>query len=183
MLYIWNIKKSTEFLSIVLKKLNLTNTVNTFHANFRQVQLPPESNFVYLRQNGVHQTKAIRTYFQCERKSTRHNVVLELFSQSICESCFDVLRTKEQLGYIVHSSIREYGGVRGIEIAIQSDRSPVYLNERIENFLDITKVDKACFLPICEYLFCCHLSICMFSCSRIPWKQWMRKSSIHMWRR
>ena len=88
----------------------------------------------------MHQTKAIRTYFQCEKKSTRHNVILELFSQAISESCFDVLRTKEQLGYLVHSSIRELGGVRGIEISIQSDRSPVYLNERIENFLDLTKV-------------------------------------------
>lgn len=156
-------KKSLDFLSIVLKKLNLTNTVNTFHGNFRQVQLPPGSHLVYLRQNAVHQTKAIRTYFQCERKSTRHNVVLELFSQSICESCFDVLRTKEQLGYIVHSSIREYGGVRGIEISIQSDRSPVYLNERIENFLDITKVDETCFLSICQsILFCCHFIFHMF---------------------
>ena len=40
-------------------------------------------------------------------------------------------------GYIVLSGVFQVSGVR---IVVQSDRSPVFLNERIENFMKITRV-------------------------------------------
>jgi len=57
----------------------------------------------------------------------------------IGEASFNVLRTQEQLGYIVASGVRGYGGVCGVRVIVQSDKSPAYLDERIENFIKITK--------------------------------------------
>jgi secreted Zn-dependent insulinase-like peptidase len=36
--------------------------------------------------------------------------------------------------------VNKFGGVSGVEIIVQSDKSPGYLNKRIENFLNNTKV-------------------------------------------
>merc|ERR1712038_1384240 len=48
------------------------------------------------------------------------------------------LRTNEQLGYIVHTSIKTNGDdIKGLLFIIQSDSfDPLYLDERIEAFLD-----------------------------------------------
>ena len=58
-----------------------------------------------------------------------------LFCQLINEPCFDTLRTKEQLGYLVHSSGRASVGMTGFRISIQSERSAAYLEDRVDNFL------------------------------------------------
>lgn len=58
-----------------------------------------------------------------------------LFCQLINEPCFDTLRTKEQLGYLVHSSGRGSIGMTGFRISIQSEREASYLEDRIDNFL------------------------------------------------
>ena len=84
-----------------------------------------------------------------------------LFQKVIKESLYNVLRTQEKLGnfhfliniykknlfqpiikigYVVSSYVNKFGGVSGVEIIVQSDRSPGYLNKRIENFLNTTKV-------------------------------------------
>lgn len=108
--------------------------------NLRQVMLPTGCNAVYLKPNTVHKTNGIEVYYQCGAMTARENSLVELFCQIIGEASFNVLRTQEQLGYIVASGVRSFGGVQGIRIIVQSDKSPAYLNERIENFINITKV-------------------------------------------
>ncbi len=88
----------------------------------------------------IHKTVGIEVYYQCGLQSTRNNSLVELFCQVINEASFNVLRTQEQLGYIVASGVRNFGGAQGIRLIIQSDRPPTYLDERIENFLNLTKV-------------------------------------------
>lgn len=58
-----------------------------------------------------------------------------LFSQIAREPCFNQLRTKEQLGYIVHSSAWPFTGSVGWHVIVQSERDPVYLESRVEAFL------------------------------------------------
>lgn len=58
-----------------------------------------------------------------------------LLGQLMHEPCFDTLRTKEQLGYLVHSSGRSSIAMTGIRINIQSERDAAYLEERIDAFL------------------------------------------------
>ena len=110
--------------------------------NFRQIKLPDASQHVFVRNNKVHKTVGIEVYFQCGVQNTQDNAKLELFCQVITESCFNILRTQEQLGYIVFSGVRLNNGAQGVRLIIQSDRSPAYLDERIENFIQLTKVSN-----------------------------------------
>ncbi|KAA1068439.1 Insulinase (Peptidase M16) [Puccinia graminis f. sp. tritici] len=63
-------------------------------------------------------------------------VKLMLLAQMVQESCFNQLRTKEQLGYIVRSYTAMAPGQAGLKILIQSERDPVFVESRIEHFLD-----------------------------------------------
>lgn len=108
--------------------------------NFRQFKLFDGKSHVYTKNNTVHKTAGIEVYYQCKEQTTRDNALVELFCQVINESSFNVLRTQEQLGYIVASGVRNFGGVNGVRLIIQSDRSPAYLDERIENFIKMTQV-------------------------------------------
>ena len=44
------------------------------------------------------------------------------------------------MGYIVASAVKNFGGSKGVRLIVQSDKSPAFLDERIENFLRITRV-------------------------------------------
>lgn len=144
-------QQAKEYLKIVENKLTATSLVKCDKLralqkiqsrNHRQVQLPEGANAVYLKPNVVHKTNAIEVYYQCGARSSRENAMVELFCQVIGEASFNVLRTQEQLGYIVASGVRGYGGVCGVRVIVQSDKSPAYLDERIENFIKITKVNR-----------------------------------------
>jgi insulysin len=141
-------KRATELISLVENKLKSTSLVKvnrikplekSQQRNSRQFMLNNGANFVYARNNTVHKTTSIEVYYQCGVQNNRNNALVQLFCQVINESGFNILRTKEQLGYIVASGVRNFGGAQGCKIIIQSDRSPAYLDERIENFVSLTR--------------------------------------------
>ncbi|KAI9336531.1 Metalloenzyme, LuxS/M16 peptidase-like protein [Obelidium mucronatum] len=59
-----------------------------------------------------------------------------LFAQIAKEPCFNVLRTQEQLGYIVASGIRKQTGMISFRVLVQSERGPKYIEDRAELFLE-----------------------------------------------
>ncbi|KAK0522926.1 metalloprotease [Tilletia horrida] len=63
---------------------------------------------------------------------------LALLAQIANEPCFDTLRTKEQLGYIVFSGATRTSGSMGFRVIVQSERSASHLEDRIETFLGAT---------------------------------------------
>ncbi len=71
----------------------------------------------------------------------RLRVTAALLTQILSEPAFDTLRTKEQLGYIVGAGMWTAPGDNeaGLRIVVQSERGPVYLEERVEAFLDHMK--------------------------------------------
>ena len=100
----------------------------------REVELRDRAS-LYSITNGVHKSSCIENYYQTGLQETRLNMLLELFSQIINESCYNQLRTKEQLGYIVFSGVRRSNGAQGVRVIVQSERHPDYLDSRIEAFL------------------------------------------------
>jgi len=75
-------------------------------------------------------------------KVDRHlRVTAALLTQILSEPAFDILRTKEQLGYIVGAGAWSAPGDNeaGLRIVVQSERGPVYLEGRVEAFLDHMK--------------------------------------------
>ncbi|XP_063818112.1 insulin-degrading enzyme isoform X1 [Pseudophryne corroboree] len=106
---------------------------------YREVQLPDKGWFVYQQRNEVHNNCGIEIYYQTDMQNTSENMLLELFCQIIAEPCFNTLRTKEQLGYIVFSGPRRANGVQGLRFIIQSEKPPHYLESRVEAFLKTTE--------------------------------------------
>jgi insulysin len=64
---------------------------------------------------------------------------LSLLAQLANEPVFNILRTQEQLGYLVFSGARAATGVMGLRILLQSERPSAYLETRVEAFLDYFK--------------------------------------------
>lgn len=60
---------------------------------------------------------------------------LSMLTQILEEPTFDQLRTKEQLGYIVFSGPRCSATTQSYRILVQSERTPEYIQSRIEEFL------------------------------------------------
>ena len=90
--------------------------------------------------NDAHQLHAIEIYLQCFQQTLENNALLELFCHLLEEPCFDQLRTKEQLGYIVNCSARRSRGVQGFRVIVQSARELEHVNQRIELFIDSMRV-------------------------------------------
>lgn len=84
----------------------------------------------------MHKSSCTEIYYQTGLQSTESNMLLELLAQIILEPCFNILRTKEQLGYIVFSGVRRTNGAQGLRIIVQSDKHPQYVEKRIDLFMD-----------------------------------------------
>uniref|UniRef100_A0A7M4FBB5 Insulin-degrading enzyme n=1 Tax=Crocodylus porosus TaxID=8502 RepID=A0A7M4FBB5_CROPO len=121
---------------------------------YREVQLPDRGWFVYQQRNEVHNNCGIEIYYQTDMQSTSENMFLELFCQIISEPCFNTLRTKEQLGYIVFSGPRRANGIQGLRFIIQSEKPPHYLESRVEAFL---KTMEKCIEDMSEEAFQKHI--------------------------
>jgi insulysin len=72
------------------------------------------------------------------RTSSTARVTGSLLTQILTEPAFNILRTREQLGYIVLCSswVLAGSGCSGIRIVVQSERGPAYLESRVDAFLD-----------------------------------------------
>ncbi|UJR37824.1 hypothetical protein I4U23_030514 [Adineta vaga] len=104
--------------------------------NQRELTLPDGCNYAYTMLNDAHKLHAIEIYLQCFQQTLENNALLELFCHLVDERCFDQLRTKEQLGYIVSSGARRSRGVQGFRVIVQSARKLDHVNQRIELFID-----------------------------------------------
>lgn len=101
---------------------------NDFH---RALLLPPGSNSVYrpLATSAENVNSAVVVYYSvCEATNYALTARLQLFSQIASQPIFSILRTQEQLGYIVQSG----SGGGGFKVIVQSERAGEYLDSRIE---------------------------------------------------
>lgn len=104
----------------------------------RGLILPPGSNYVWKKKlkDPANVNHCIQYFLHVgERADYNVRAKVLLLDQILHEPCFNQLRTKEQLGYIVYSgtwtSITQYG----FYFVIQSEKTAPYLETRIEEFL------------------------------------------------
>ncbi|XP_054708191.1 insulin-degrading enzyme-like [Uloborus diversus] len=132
-------KKALSLMNIVEsaleKNMNTKPLMPSQLVRDREVQLSDGCHYVYEVINDVHSCSSVETYYQCGIQETRANMLLELLCELLSEPCFNFLRTQEQLGYIVCSGARRSNGAQGIRILVQSDKSPSYVDGRIEAFV------------------------------------------------
>ncbi|KAG5930400.1 hypothetical protein E4U42_001646 [Claviceps africana] len=104
----------------------------------RSLVLPRGSNFVYKKdlQDPANVNHCVETWFYVGDRGDRQlGAKTLLVDQMIHEPAFNQLRTKEQLGYIVFSGARSFATTSGLRFLIQSEKTPEYLDRRIEAFL------------------------------------------------
>ncbi|KAK6178603.1 hypothetical protein SNE40_013354 [Patella caerulea] len=125
--------------TILTEKIGTKPSLPSQRKRYREIQLPDGCYYVYQKTNKVHKSSCIQIYYQTGIQEKQNNVLLELLCQVISEPCFNILRTQEQLGYIVMSGVRRSSGVQGLRFIIQSDKSPLYLETRVEAFIQKMK--------------------------------------------
>ncbi|KAG4923560.1 hypothetical protein AAZX31_18G052800 [Glycine max] len=109
----------------------------------RVICLPSSANLVrdVNVKNKSEKNSVVELYFQIDQDfglgSIKLKALIDLFDEIVEEPFFNQLRTKEQLGYVVECSPRVTYRVFGFCFCVQSSEyNPVYLQGRIENFLN-----------------------------------------------
>jgi insulysin len=104
----------------------------------RSLVYPPGGNFVYHKtlKDPANVNHCIEYLLYVGDKSVRElGAKTFLLDQMTHEPAFDQLRTKEQLGYVVFSGARTTSTTIGYRFIIQSEKTPDYLESRIDSFL------------------------------------------------
>jgi insulysin len=104
----------------------------------RSLIFPPGSNFLYHKtlEDPANVNHCIEYLLSVGDKSVRPlRAKTLLLDQMTHEPAFDQLRTKEQLGYVVFSGARTAMTTIGYRFIIQSEKTPAYLESRIDSFL------------------------------------------------
>ncbi|KAG5637127.1 hypothetical protein H0H81_005656 [Sphagnurus paluster] len=109
--------------------------------NDRALLLPEASNYTWIAPiPNPNQANSALTYYVHFGPIVDQplRVTAALLTQILSEPAFNVLRTQEQLGYIVHCSAWVLPGAseKGLRIVVQSEKNPGYLEDRVEAFLD-----------------------------------------------
>lgn len=85
-------------------------------------------------------------YLQVGESSIGDLAILDVLGNALYETSFNQLRTIEQLGYIVYGKNIELRGVGGIVVLVQSEKDTVYLDQRIENYIQVVLKEFLCAL-------------------------------------
>ena len=87
--------------------------------------------------NETNPNSCVATVLQMGKLDMNTNAKLAFVNHLVREPAFNQLRTEEQLGYIVHTSVKTSGDhIKGLLFLIQSDSfDPIHVEERIEVFL------------------------------------------------
>lgn len=108
--------------------------------NSREHKLEAGARYVYEVPHLYHKSSCTELFYQCGMQNTEANMLLELLAQIMSEPCYDTLRTKEQLGYIVSCGVRRSNGTQGLRVIVQSEKPPPDVDIRIELFIQNMKV-------------------------------------------
>merc|ERR1719150_772214 len=89
--------------------------------------------------NSKDSNSIIRNYYQFGPGNIRQKVYLDICQQLMSEPLFDILRTKEQLGYHVASQCLNTDGILGMRVYVNSQATKFtveHVDNRIEAFLE-----------------------------------------------
>lgn len=100
--------------------------------------LPIGAHFVKCKSfSQTDSNTVITNFYQIGPCTVRIECILDLLMMFVEEPLFDILRTKEQLGYDVSASVRNNNGILGYSITVNSQEnkhSADHVEERIEAF-------------------------------------------------
>eukprot|EP01118_Nematostelium_gracile_P012448 TRINITY_DN4540_c0_g1_i3.p1 TRINITY_DN4540_c0_g1~~TRINITY_DN4540_c0_g1_i3.p1 ORF type:complete len:814 (-),score=196.19 TRINITY_DN4540_c0_g1_i3:117-2558(-) len=107
-------------------------------------QLPRGTHYILEGElpNPTEKNCAILVFYQVGPENLKDDVLLELLHQISKSIIYNELRTKEQLGYIVWSSVQAQNRIQGFKIEVVSpSHDPTHIDQRVDaviQFLDET---------------------------------------------
>ena len=108
----------------------------------RAINISNELKFTYkfFNPNKKEKNSSIICYYQCGEFSSveklKDKIYLNVLSHPLRDKFFNILRTKEALGYIATMTLFKLRGIFGFKCAIQSNvKNPEFIIKRVENFL------------------------------------------------
>ena len=139
----FDISNATEIKNSVSKHLDLIEHImdeydeNKFHLQNYVFQPGEVTRFEVDLKDKNNINSCIEYYLQISptNDDIKLRVLTDLLSTIIREPCFNQLRTKEQLGYVVFSGLRKGRTSIGFRVLVQSERSSEYLEYRIDEFI------------------------------------------------
>jgi insulysin len=115
------------------------NAILSLPSERRVVQLADGTSYLYRFEefNEANTNSCMQIILQIGAVSLKDNATLAFVHHLVREPAFNQLRTEEQLGYIVHTSIKTSGAdIKGLVFLIQSDGfDPIHVESRVEEFL------------------------------------------------
>ncbi|KAJ8983824.1 hypothetical protein NQ317_008950 [Molorchus minor] len=134
---------ATETVSGFVRNVGFAQLPENSYPRFRVVQVPNGEKCCRLQGfNKNDSNSIIANYYQSGPFSIRSSVIIEIIMLLIEEPLFDILRTKEQLGYHVYCSIRDTFGILGYTLTVNTQATKYtssYIDGRIEEFLKHTQ--------------------------------------------
>lgn len=122
----------------VLQNLNGTSITDMQSIESKAREMPIGENYLRIRNFREADVNSVTTtFYQAGPVTPFLNACLELLVSLLEEPLFDILRTKEQLGYDVSTSLRDNAGILGFSITIHSQENKFsyeHIDERIELF-------------------------------------------------
>ncbi|KAI0764784.1 LuxS/MPP-like metallohydrolase [Fomes fomentarius] len=133
-------ERALDMLAIAQECLQSRPLLSSEIPILRSLLLPTGSSFVLRKQheNPKEVNNSLSYFCQIgEPSSVALRSITALIHHMIREPCFSMLRTKEQLGYVVASMLWSINSsTLGLSIKVQSTRSPWFVEERVEAFLE-----------------------------------------------
>ncbi|XP_050307401.1 nardilysin [Anthonomus grandis grandis] len=136
-----NVDETTAIKTVkdFVKTLNFSKLSQEERPQYQVVRLDKGEKCCRMKGFSENDTNSIITnYYQSDHYNIENSVILDLILMVIEEPLFDILRTKEQLGYHVFCSVRDTFGVLGYTITVNAQATKVttqFVDERIEAFL------------------------------------------------
>ncbi|KAI0658946.1 LuxS/MPP-like metallohydrolase [Cubamyces menziesii] len=132
-------ERAIEILDVAEQSLNYRPLVPSEIPRQRSLVLPPASNVISRKRhaNPKEVNSSLSYYLQFgEVTDVKLRTTLAFIVHILREPCYAMLRTEEQLGYVVACSQWSINGTVGLGVKIQSTRAPWYTESRVDAFLE-----------------------------------------------
>ncbi|KAH9896624.1 LuxS/MPP-like metallohydrolase [Cubamyces lactineus] len=132
-------ERAIEILGVAEQSLNYRPLVPSETPRQRSLVLPPASNVISRRQhaNPKEVNSSLSYYLQFgEVTDVNLRSTLALIAHILREPCYAILRTEEQLGYVVACAQWSINGTIGLGVKIQSTRAPWFTESRVDVFFE-----------------------------------------------
>ncbi|XP_077261630.1 insulin-degrading enzyme-like [Temnothorax americanus] len=103
---------------------------------YREIKLEDGCHVLFEEETKVQKTSNTIVYYATRLRSTKSNMLLSLLAQIIGGPCYDILRTTEELGYIVFCCICTINESYYLTVFVRGDHDPQNVEQRIDSFMD-----------------------------------------------